>query len=534
MHLSAHDLKQMDEEWLQRLPPEMLLAVSKRLLADVKHLQDRLNQNPSNSSRPPSSRAPWDKTPASAQNQDASSPPDQPAAEPAAPTAPDTAAEGGTPAPAPPAASDPHKGAAAAPRRPGRQPGSPGHGRTQKLAVTDTCLHRPSHCSACGSALAPERVGVSYTAWDEIEVAPRTQTETRLGLNLSVTRHHLLEVRCDCGHLSRAQPWRASEDTLWENVTPGQWRLVGAQLAGLIVMLSLRMRLSRQRIQELLHSLFGLELSVGLIDQTIRETARLSEPLEDALVTDLHQAAQLHVDETPWPQAGVTLWLWALVSAHTVLYLVGARSREMLDNALDATFAGVLMSDGYAVYRNRPNRLRCWAHLLRKVRGVAESTDQRAARAGLKLEEGLKRLMEAVYAARATAPPVPLMQHHAADIAALKQLCERHRDDPHTALGSLARELLNDWDVILRPLEQPHFPLTNNEAERALRHWVIARRISHGTRTDAGSRAFALLASLVETCRRRGACAWRYLGRVIAAARQARELPGLPVGAQGV
>lgn len=164
---------------------------------------------------------------------------------------------------------------------------------------------------------------------------------------------------------------------------------------------------------------------------------------------------------------------------------------------------------------------------------MAESTDQRAARAGLKLEKGLKCLMEAVYGARATAPPVPLMQHHAADIAALKQLCERHRDDPHTVLGSLARELLNDWDVILRPLEHPHFPLTNNEAERALRHWMIARRISHGTRTAAGSRAFALLASLVETCRRRGSCVWRYLGRVIATARQGRALPGLPV-AQGV
>jgi hypothetical protein len=46
-------------------------------------------------------------------------------------------------------------------------------------------------------------------------------------------------------------------------------------LAGFIVMLAFRMRLSRRRIQELLESLFGLELSVGLIDQTIRETARL-------------------------------------------------------------------------------------------------------------------------------------------------------------------------------------------------------------------------------------------------------------------
>jgi hypothetical protein len=145
---------------------------------------------------------------------------------------------------------------------------------------------------------------------------------------------------------------------LWENVTPGQWRLIGPQLAGLIVLLSLRMRLSRQRIQELLETLFALQVSTGLIDQTIREAGRLSQPLEDELVADLHQAAQLHIDETLWPESGVLLWLWVLVSARTVLYLIGPRSREMLDNALAATFAGILMSDGYTVYRDRPNRLR--------------------------------------------------------------------------------------------------------------------------------------------------------------------------------
>jgi hypothetical protein len=58
--------------------------------------------------------------------------------------------------------------------------------------------------------------------------------------------------------------------------------------------------------------------------------------------------------------------------------------------------------------------------------------------------------------------------------------------------------------------------------------WVIARLISHGTRSEAGSRAFALLASVIETCRRRGASSWRYLGTVIAAARKGLPLPPLP------
>ncbi|MER2518432.1 MAG: hypothetical protein ABTR92_18905, partial [Candidatus Accumulibacter phosphatis] len=49
-----------------------------------------------------------------------------------------------------------------------------------------------------------------------------------------------------------------------------------------------------------------------------------------------------------------------------------------------------------------------------------------------------------------------------------------------------------------------------------------------GTRSEEGSRAFALLASVIETCRRRGASAWQYLGTVIAAARKGLQLPALP------
>ncbi|KFB72608.1 MAG: hypothetical protein AW09_002205 [Candidatus Accumulibacter phosphatis] len=36
MHLRKHDLLQMNDEWLKKLPVERLLEVSKRLLDDVK------------------------------------------------------------------------------------------------------------------------------------------------------------------------------------------------------------------------------------------------------------------------------------------------------------------------------------------------------------------------------------------------------------------------------------------------------------------------------------------------------------------
>ena len=57
---------------------------------------------------------------------------------------------------------------------------------------------------------------------------------------------------------------------------------------------------------------------------------------------------------------------------------------------------------------------------------------------------------------------------------------------------ALAREPCNDWDTFSVVLDHPQLLLTNNAAERALRHWVIARRISHGTCTAQGTHAFSV------------------------------------------
>jgi transposase len=62
----------------------------------------------------------------------------------------------------------------------------------------------------------------------------------------------------------------------------------------------------------------------------------------------------------------------------------------------------------------------------------------------------------------------------------------------------LAKEILNDWDAVVAAVNNPDLPLTNNEAERALRHAVIARRISYGTRTTEGSIAYSCLLSVIE------------------------------------
>jgi hypothetical protein len=217
------------------------------------------------------------------------------------------------------------------------------------------------------------------------------------------------------------------------------------------------------------------------------------------------------------------------VATTATLYYVAGRGKELVENVLDG-FTGWLMSDGWMAYRDYPLRLRCWAHLIRKARGLAQSCDRKAQAFGQLVLDTLEALTATVYAAREGPLPMDWPTQHAVVLAILRAACERHHGSSgHAKTHALAVELLNDWEAIFQVLRHPELPLTNNEAERTLRHWVIARKLSLGTRTPVGSRVVALLASVIDTCRQRGHAPWRYLERAIADRRAGLPLAPLPL-----
>ncbi len=522
MVLKEHDLRQLSEERILELrqkDPDALAALSIRLLQDLKEAWERLNQSPSNSSRPPSSQDPWLRA---REDEEADAGPEDEEAK-------SRSEEDGLPgAGGQKGAKDTSGKTSGTQRRAGRQPGSQGFGRAQKLTVTDWDHHRPGSCALCGGALNPEQAK-PYTAFDRLDLV--FGDEQAPGLRLTCTRQVYYQSRCDCGHETRQAPHRAPEHLgCWRGVELGEWRLVGPGLCAFIVWLRFRMRLSIRLVREFLHEVFGLALGIGTLHQCVMETARACEPVEDELVTQLLEAALMHADETPHKQWGEPLWLWVFISASTALFLVGSRAKEMFQNLIEDLFCGYLMSDGYQVYRDYAKRLRCWAHLIRKARGLRDCLSPTLQGYGQAVYDLLDALMQAVYHAR-EGPGGSLRQAHPGELNELTALCERMSCCPYDKAQALGKELLNDWGAIFRVLDEPQLPLTNNVAERALRHWVILRRISQGTRSEQGSRALALLASVIETSRLRLSSPLCYLRDVLAHRRRGFEAPPLPAPA---
>jgi hypothetical protein len=362
LQLKDHDLRQLDADRLRQLgqrQPAALVELSVRLLDDLKEARERLNQNPDNSSVPPSSRPPWSRN----------KPPAVDAAEPApGPLPKDVAPEDATAA----QRKSPKAKDTPASRPPGKQKGAPGHARTQVLAVTHTEDHYPDHCVLCAAAL-PHEHGVCYTGFQVVDVTFGEPDHPALGV--ISTEHRWFATPCHgCGHVTRCEPYRAPPaGGDWAGVEITEWRLIGPALAALLVWLHFRMHLSVRRCREFSGELLGLSLSTGAISQAIHEAAHACEPVPQQIQQEILQSDLLHADETPHYQAGEFLWLWVVASAHAALFFIGRRTKELLRGRIGAEFAGWLMADGYGAYREYRYRLRCWAHLIRKARALAET-----------------------------------------------------------------------------------------------------------------------------------------------------------------
>lgn len=498
--LTKEDLAQMDRRYIQALEHERLVEVACNLRDLAVEQVERLEQNSTNSSRPPSSDSPYEqgaeksaaskekkKQTPSVDNRDENDPGQASAA---------------TALPQPESAK----------RSPGKQVGAQGFWRSEPLIPTATVPHYPEHCLACN---APVQVPGDhpYMGHHVLELE-KTPSQIRI----FCTVHHYYAAVCDCGHETKARPgegYISSVEGRKKDLKLTEYVLVGPMLATFLAALSNRYRMSRVKIKEFLAYRMNTELGVGTIDRCIREAGIACFPVVEELVKELQETDIVGLDETPWYEKGCLKWLWVAISQFTAVFHIGTRKKEELLNLIAVGFVGWLVTDGYLGYRDRERRQRCLAHLIRKAIALTGAVDQKAAEMGDWLLRELRNLIKAMAEggedAKTKCCPI---------LARLKRACILGEKQEHSKLRSLAREILNDWDAVVAFVKNPNLPPTNNDAERALRHAVISRRISFGTRTPEGSRAYAALLSVVETCRLRNHDPWSYIAQTITLARK--------------
>ena len=352
-----------------------------------------------------------------------------------------------------------------------------------RLTPTHQVEHRVESCPECGTGLAGGWVQRTREVI-EVPVVP-----------VAVTEHVFIARTCPVCERHRTP--RAD----LAGVVLGRQRL-GINLLSLISALREEGRLPFRTIQWYLKTVHQLPLSLGAIVRVIHQTAQKSQATVAQVLECIRASPVVHADETGWRQDGANGYVWTFSTPTERYFLRRGRNKEVVDEALGDSFSGVLVSDFYAAYHHYPGpKQRCWAHLLRDIHDLKAlyPKDARLLRWAAAVHK--------IYTAAKSFSHPDARQRRLAQLGLERKLLARCRpflNDPATVQSKLCRRIEGFIKELFVFVAEPAVPADNNAAERSLRPLVISRKISGGTRSQAGTDSKLTLASLFGTWRAQG------------------------------
>jgi transposase len=366
----------------------------------------------------------------------------------------------------------------------GAQQGHKGSGRELDPNPDEILEHRPGACRKCGRQLDGSERTVGRPARHQVVELPDTCVVR--------TEHRMLRVVCpDCGTHNRAE--------LPTDVEQGAF---GPKLRASVVTLAV-MLMSRRTTVALLKDMFGARISVGSVDNILKQAGELLASPWQAIQRAAQAAEVLHADETSWRRAGQRIWLWAALSATACCFRIDQTRARSAAKTLLGDFDGLLISDRYSVYDfiDPSRRQACLSHLARTFQAFAER-DGPAARHGKKIRELIDEIIRADTQSRHNGQRIcwhegELNQSHDRLMDAV-EAGERSRTPQ---LSRLCGTVLDIWPTLWNFTEHAGAEATNNRCERAIRHAVLWRKTSLGTQSEAGDRFVERILSIRETCR---------------------------------
>ncbi len=406
----------------------------------VDQLTERLNQNSTNSSRPPSSDPPHVKRR-----------PPQPSS--------------------------------------GRQKGGqPGHARQQRPLVPPEQVKQaiplvPSACRKCGQALHGED---PHPRRHQVAETPPVEAE--------VTEYRLHRLTCTaCGTRTCA--------SLPAGVPTGAF---GPRLQALLALLAGGYRLGKRPIRQLAHDLFGLSIATGMVAKLERATAdALQQPLAELEGYVRTQHANVDKTSRREAMHKARLWV-VVTPLVTVFHIAATRCGKVAGELLGSAYRQVVTSNRWKAYSGFRRRQLCWSHLRRDFQAMIdrrnsgtpigkrllELSDRMFAWWHRVRDGTLNRSSFQVYISGLRAEVrEALLQGAACGCPKTAATCR-----------NLTANEARLWTFVWQEGVEP----TNNAAERALRHAVLWRKGSGGTDSSRGSRFVERILSIRETCRQQG------------------------------
>jgi transposase len=352
----------------------------------------------------------------------------------------------------------------------------------------------PTICPPCQSQdLTPMEEAMEHLQ-EDIVIQPRTLMTRYLHGQAFCAKCHRSVVQAGEGELLNAP--------------------IGPVAKSVAIYLRYRMGISYRKTTEIFRELFGLKFVPASALGFDRKATGRGRPIYEDLRDKIRASDVVHADETSWRSDGVGHFVWFAGNENLAFFHIDRhRSADVAQTIFGENFDGTLVRDRYAAYNGIGGNWQvCLAHLITNAKEISAEhallpqTEKEAAvspfcdrlidlcsrlcDAGEKLKSGDLAWKEAAKIEKRA-------------VTELSNICKQTlRFKPAETLRTYLAG--PEQKFLFTFLRHPGVPPTNNLAEQSLRHLVIFRKISFGTRSASGLKTHSILPSLVQTARRQG------------------------------
>lgn len=408
-------------------------------------------------------------------------------------------------------------------RRKAKRGGQPGHERKVRELlpperVDETIVHEIPTVEARARGL---------TATDEFEVVQHFELPEQL---VKVTEHHLRKYLDESGNTVLPIVPSVTDQPIF-----------GPRFLSLIGWLKSRAHCSYSTIAECVRDVLDVPVSRGYLAKLCNGV--ISDSLADAH-EELKQAipAQtvLGSDESSLPNNGKKNWIWCIsASLFTLFHIATSRSRAVLEELVGIEFKGFINFDYYSsncsfAWHFDIKAQYCWAHLIRDIRFLETIPHPKTNTWASQLLDRAKRMFQAWHQRDQmtdTGFQRSMMYHRDGfleliddppDSQKAENLCERFR--VVTLTDKSVYDMSEDY---FRFMFEAGVEPTNNHSEQQIRHCVIDRKITQGTRSAAGQRYHERMWTAIATCGKQKRSFYQFLKASIESRLTGTSFPSL-------
>jgi transposase len=281
----------------------------------------------------------------------------------------------------------------------------------------------------------------------------------------------------------------------------------------------------------------GIDLDRSTLADWVGRAAFMLQPVHERLLAVLKSSSKLFADETTAPVLdpgrGRTkigqLWAyarddrpWGGTDPPGVAYVYAPDRKAKQPIAHLAGFNGILQVDGYGGYRTLAERndvqlAFCWSHVRRPFYELAAAGPAPIASEALERIAGLYAIEKEIRGRSADERRVvrqdrsrPIVDDLEPWLRAKLALISQK-----TKLAKAIRYALSRWSGLTRFLHDGRIEIDSNVVERSIRPIALNRKNALFAGSDGGGEHWAIIASLIETCKLNGVEPHAYLTDVI-------------------